>query len=161
MPKTKRRPKRDDKDVQSLARRFFRLARLKKRAEARQKEVQGELLDELAARKLDKLTIGDTQITRVQAVDESWDVPCLHKVLKPRQRPVVLREVLDLNRLSDELRQRFVATLGAAERAAITSYEVNDDALAAEVAAGRIDADVVKACRLRTEKSPYIKVTDA
>lgn len=162
MAKTKKpRAKRTNADVLSLARRFFRLGRVEVRAKKRKGEAQAELLDELAARGLKTLSIGDTQITRVQTIQRGWNADGVLRVIPVRQRVGLVRLDFDLNALPDETRRRVLATLTKRELAAISTPVLLADQLEAEIAAGRISEKVVGPYRTEAASAPYIKVTDA
>jgi hypothetical protein len=157
-PRTKPRP---DAEVQRLARRHHALTRIKARAERWQKDVQGQLLDELAVRKVDRsLVLGDTQITRCCAATTVYDAAGLRKALKPRQRQAVITATANLNALPPQLRERMLAMLSPREVAAITTLGVDHVQLQREVEAGRISAEVAATHRVVTYGTPYIRVTD-
>lgn len=151
-----------DKRLLELATKFARLAGLRKRCERERGEAQEQLLAQLELRGARTLSLGDTTITRAQQDPTvTFDQDALWADLQPAQRRVVFDDTYDLNALPAEIRARFVASLGGAEKKAITRRVLNAEALLAEVASHRIPAAIVDSRRTVTEKAPYIVVTGA
>jgi hypothetical protein len=146
----------------ALCRRFGRAKLLSGRYERQWKAAQAEILDDLAARGVADLQLGDTRIARAQQKPTVVvDGERLWEDLTPEQRPLAFDVWLDLNHLPPEVRERIQAALPDEVKASIEVRDLDPVGLKAAVAAGRIDAQVVERhTTTEKEKAPYVVITN-
>jgi len=113
-----------------LGREFEDFRKKAARWEAKKKEVQATLVEQLKARKVTTIQGGDDEI-RITVVENEY-----------------------VNYDPEQLKD----ALTAAQWKRIRKEDVDKDKLAAEVAAGNIDPKVVAQCAFVTTSSPYIRI---
>jgi hypothetical protein len=160
MPRPHPPVRRDDQELLQLTRRFERAKRLEARAVGRARECQAALITELGLRKLKTLRLApDTQVTVVQSVSTVVDADGLFADLNPSQRKRVFTAEVDLNALPEPERDRVIGSLAAGVRKAITRHVLDNPALDAAIAAGKVAAELVKRRTTQRTGTPYIKIS--
>ncbi len=161
MSKIRTRPvRRSDQELLQLARRYERAKRVEAAAIRRARECQAGLIAELGLRELKTIRLGtDTQVTVVRSHTTGYDADGLFADLNPGQRKRVFRAEVDLNALPAPERDRVIGSLAAGVRRSVTRHVLDNAALDAALAAGKVTAEVVKPWMTEKLGTPYVKIS--
>lgn len=97
-------------------------------------------------------------ITLTQGTHWEYDTQRIWEILKPKQRTLVFERNIDLNKLPAAKRKEVLALLSEDEKAMVTTFTLNVEALSQAVQDAKIKATTIAPFSEEKKHKPYITV---